>query len=262
MCCSKCDDKAVHWTLFLESSSVEQALLIVRTEMIFAESASYWVYPMKPLDNYVVFCFVLDYIVLSVPYELCGSFTHILQGCSTGISTASMPTDPSPQIPQCIRQVSHNAPLCDRNVHTCALCGMGLVHCGTVNLVYRPVAQIWQCTSPISTMHYAILSQACAFLLQNDALWDREHCGICGICLLRNPTNVGEIGLYMPQTLNMIPRMWCCIKTRPPLEKMLPFRRRDGNFKCIFVNENICILIKISLKFVPKSSIDNNSTLV
>ena len=33
-------------------------------------------------------------------------------------------------------------------------------------------------------------------------------------------------------------------------------------FKIIFVKENIWILIKISQKFVPRSPIDNKSTLV
>ena len=33
-------------------------------------------------------------------------------------------------------------------------------------------------------------------------------------------------------------------------------------FKCIFLNENCCILIKISLKYVLKGSIDNNPALV
>ena len=36
----------------------------------------------------------------------------------------------------------------------------------------------------------------------------------------------------------------------------------DGIFKCIFLNEKLCILIKISLKFVPKGLIDNNAPLV
>ena len=36
----------------------------------------------------------------------------------------------------------------------------------------------------------------------------------------------------------------------------------DGIFKCIFMNENFCILIPISLKFVPKGPIDNKSALV
>ena len=33
----------------------------------------------------------------------------------------------------------------------------------------------------------------------------------------------------------------------------------DDIFKCIFVNEQFCVLIKISLKFVPKGPIDNNT---
>ena len=36
----------------------------------------------------------------------------------------------------------------------------------------------------------------------------------------------------------------------------------DDIFGCIFMNEKFCILIKISLKFVPKGPIDNNPALV
>ena len=36
----------------------------------------------------------------------------------------------------------------------------------------------------------------------------------------------------------------------------------EGMFKCIFVEENFCILIKILLKFVRKGTIDNNPALV
>ena len=36
----------------------------------------------------------------------------------------------------------------------------------------------------------------------------------------------------------------------------------DDIFKCIFVNENLCIPIKISLKFVPKGPINNIPALV
>ena len=41
-------------------------------------------------------------------------------------------------------------------------------------------------------------------------------------------------------------------------------RRRfaDDIFKCIFFNENSCVLIKISLKYVRKGPIDNNPALV
>ena len=33
-------------------------------------------------------------------------------------------------------------------------------------------------------------------------------------------------------------------------------------FKCFFLNENCCILIEISLKFVPNGPIDNKPALV
>ena len=36
----------------------------------------------------------------------------------------------------------------------------------------------------------------------------------------------------------------------------------DDIFKCIFVNEKFCISIKISLKFFPKGSIDNDPASV
>ena len=36
----------------------------------------------------------------------------------------------------------------------------------------------------------------------------------------------------------------------------------DDIFRCIFVNEKLCILIKISLKIVPTGPIENNLALV
>ena len=36
----------------------------------------------------------------------------------------------------------------------------------------------------------------------------------------------------------------------------------DDIFKCIFLNENDRILIQISLKYVPRSPIDNKTALV
>ena len=39
-------------------------------------------------------------------------------------------------------------------------------------------------------------------------------------------------------------------------------RFADDTFECIFLNENVWILIKISLKFVPKGPINNNPALV
>ena len=36
----------------------------------------------------------------------------------------------------------------------------------------------------------------------------------------------------------------------------------DDIFRCIFVNEKFCILVKISLKIILKGPIDNNPALV
>ena len=36
----------------------------------------------------------------------------------------------------------------------------------------------------------------------------------------------------------------------------------DAIFRCIFMNENICIVIEISLQFVHNGPIDNNLALV
>ena len=45
-----------------------------------------------------------------------------------------------------------------------------------------------------------------------------------------------------------------------PLDKMAGILANDI-FRCIFLNEKFCILIKISLKFVPKGRIDNKPAL-
>ena len=39
-------------------------------------------------------------------------------------------------------------------------------------------------------------------------------------------------------------------------------RFADDSFKCIFLNENVLILIKISLNFIPKGPINNIPALV
>ena len=38
--------------------------------------------------------------------------------------------------------------------------------------------------------------------------------------------------------------------------------RNNDIFKCIFMNEMFCISIQISLKFVPKGTIDNKLALI
>ena len=43
---------------------------------------------------------------------------------------------------------------------------------------------------------------------------------------------------------------------------MAAISKADNIFKRIFVNEKFCTLIRISLRFVPKGPIDNESALV
>ena len=49
--------------------------------------------------------------------------------------------------------------------------------------------------------------------------------------------------------------------THLPQDKMAAILA-DDNFKCILLNENVWIAIRISLKFVPKGPIDNKPALV
>ena len=51
------------------------------------------------------------------------------------------------------------------------------------------------------------------------------------------------------------------VLTNFPLDKMTAIFA-DDNFKCIFVNENDRIPIRMSLKFVPTSPVDNKPALV
>ena len=66
-----------------------------------------------------------------------------------------------------------------------------------------------------------------------------------------------------PVSVKQFWRIWVKstgINSSPPRQNGRHFA--DDLFRCIFVNEKFCILIKISLKFVPKRPIDNNSALV
>ena len=50
------------------------------------------------------------------------------------------------------------------------------------------------------------------------------------------------------------------INSSPPGQNGRQFT--DEVFRCIFVNEKVCVLIKFSLKFVPKDPVDNSAALV
>ena len=50
--------------------------------------------------------------------------------------------------------------------------------------------------------------------------------------------------------------------THLPLDKIMVAISQTNMFRWVFMNENICILINISLKFAPKGPIGNNPALV
>ena len=68
-----------------------------------------------------------------------------------------------------------------------------------------------------------------------------------------NPYRVGDSTLTSGQPWSQLPNR---ALTHWGRDKM------DDIFKCIFFNENISILIQISLKFVPKGPFDKNAALV
>ena len=48
----------------------------------------------------------------------------------------------------------------------------------------------------------------------------------------------------------------------PPAKHGQSWRRyADDNFRCVFVNRNVCILIEISLKFVRRNAINNKASI-
>ena len=60
--------------------------------------------------------------------------------------------------------------------------------------------------------------------------------------------------------------MFCCGLVKMPFNTLRPRKNgrhfADDNFKCIFLNENVWIPVKISLKYVPKGPINNIPALV
>ena len=75
---------------------------------------------------------------------------------------------------------------------------------------------------------------------------------LCGV-KSRHLQPAGETGLGIKAGVTSL-------NSSPPGQNGRHFA--DNIFRCIFVNEKFCILIKISLKFVPRGPIDNNLALV
>ena len=115
-------------------------------------------------------------------------------------------------------------------------------------------------------MHHS--EQKCSVL--NDALWDVEelHCGVCelgGLTVIKTTTKHDMLPWdpFMSDILQGCSRLRCSmpsINTLRPRQNGRQFA--DDTYKCIFLNENVWIPIKISPKFVPKGPINNIPTLV
>ena len=68
-------------------------------------------------------------------------------------------------------------------------------------------------------------------------------------------------GIYKCVSINYFQFLWRVSLTHLPLDKMAAILA-DDNLKCNFLDENNRIPIRISLKFVPMSPIDNKPALV
>ena len=113
--------------------------------------------------------------------------------------------------------------------------------------------------------------QSCWQLGSNATLWIWWWVHIwlaMGIVLIMVPeyNHVGSEGAQ-----NTILWVWWWVHVRLAMETVLVNTLRprqngrhfaDDVFKCIFLNENVWILLKSSLKFVPKGQINNTPSLV
>ena len=80
-----------------------------------------------------------------------------------------------------------------------------------------------------------------------------------------NPLFLGKFHVKIHVTwwchdIEKLPTLKALFNTLRPRQNGRRFA--DDTFKCIFLNENVRISIKISLKFVPKGPINNNPALV
>ena len=79
-------------------------------------------------------------------------------------------------------------------------------------------------------------------------------------------TELSASTIESSKVTDTVPRTLRTIKKFSPVNTLRPIQNArhfaDDILKCIFLNENVRIPIEISLKFVPKSPIDNIPALV
>ena len=101
----------------------------------FADGIRQWFFLNINIQN--VFCLnILEVCSYGCNWEWISNGSEIAchRAGDKSLPEPVMPSNrPISQIPQCIRLISHNAPFCNRNVHTCAHCCNRIVHCGIWN---------------------------------------------------------------------------------------------------------------------------------
>ena len=110
--------------------------------------------------------------------------------------------------------------------------------------------------------YYSVLLLCPACIVANVSAWYQS----CLLMLFR-PSLLNKMVRWCPRTSQTKTHNWVLsFRSYTLFNTMGP--RQDGRhfpddiFKCIFLNENIRISIKISLKFVPKGPINNIPALV
>ena len=89
----------------------------------------------KPLSEPMTVC-LLTHIYIYIYIYICVTRPQWVNShedeavCTTTFPNANLNIGPISQIPQCIKQISHTAPFCNRNVH-CGICAVGLMNVTT-----------------------------------------------------------------------------------------------------------------------------------
>ena len=130
----------------------------------------------------------------------------------------------------------------------------------------KPVAQIPQCTCPIShnvPFCNISVSKCCIVEILSAALWDLWDWSIeCPWHEIKPPSkSLASLGAQSAcQSIsNQFGILTAHVNSLRPRQNGRHFA--DDMFNCISLNENLWIPIEISLKFVPKGSINNKPAL-
>ena len=103
---------------------------MLQSNIIFHWLGTYTKWSLIRYSHSVCIQYCFDVVALYFMPNSCQLCTHVLQGCFTDTWAIMIYNRPISQIPQYIRQISHNASFCNRNVHMCAHFCYKMVHCG------------------------------------------------------------------------------------------------------------------------------------